>query len=180
MGHLILLDQDSVLADFERGAHDAWQQRYGEAMPVAQPRRHFYLRDDLPEKAQAQWQSLYRSAGFFASLPPVEGAIAAAQQLLAAGNDVRICTSPILDYAHCVREKFDWVAQHLGGDWVERIILTRDKTWVRGDVLIDDKPEISGSLKPVWRHVVYDQSYNRHIRAERVRWADKDSWAQWL
>ena len=34
--------------------------------------------------------------------------------------------------------------EHLGSEFTKRVILTRDKTLVRGDVLIDDKPTIGG------------------------------------
>ena len=51
---------------------------------------------------------------------------------------------------------------HLGKSWVDRIILTRDKTLVRGDILLDDAPQAKGSsLEPVWEHVYFDQPYNR-------------------
>ena len=176
---LILLDQDGVLADFDAGFAAAWQQRYGEAAPIATAdRRHFYIRDDLPAQWHDRLHRLYTAPGFFASLPAVPGAVAAARQLLAAGHDVRICTSPINDYQNCVTEKLHWVAEHLGEDWVARVILSKDKTWVRGDVLIDDKPEISGSLQPVWQHWLYDAPYNRHIpHPHRVCWQDPSSWA---
>jgi hypothetical protein len=36
------------------------------------------------------------------------------------------------------------VEQNLGPEFVERIILTRDKTVVMGDLLIDDKDNIQG------------------------------------
>lgn len=40
--------------------------------------------------------------------------------------------------------QFSWVDKHLGPQFVERIILTRDKTVVLGDLLIDDKDTILG------------------------------------
>lgn len=177
---LILLDQDGVLADFEQGVRQDWQRQFGQPMPMAQ-RHHFYLRDDLAPQYHQNLFQIYSSAGFFANLPPVTGAIDAAQQLLAAGHDVRICTSPITHYRYCMPEKFDWVAQYLGEDWIRRIVLTKDKTWVRGDILIDDKPQIHGSLVPQWQQWIYDQPYNRHVHtAHRVCWTDPASWAMLL
>ena len=38
-----------------------------------------------------------------------------------------------------------------------------DKTLVRGDVLIDDKPHVTGSNAPTWQHLLYDAPYNRDI-----------------
>lgn len=40
--------------------------------------------------------------------------------------------------------QYRWVEQNLGPQFVERIILTRDKTVVMGDLLIDDKDNIQG------------------------------------
>lgn len=40
--------------------------------------------------------------------------------------------------------QYRWVEKHLGPQFVERIILTRDKTVVLGDLLIDDKDTIQG------------------------------------
>lgn len=44
----------------------------------------------------------------------------------------------------CVRVQYAWVEKHLGYDFLEQVILTRDKTLISGDVLIDDKPDILG------------------------------------
>ncbi len=85
-------------------------------------------------------------------------------------TDVFICTSPIKHYKHCPYEKvsrfsvsqhlfcslnkllpflflfaqYAWVEKHLGYDFLEQVILTRDKTLIAGDILIDDKPDILG------------------------------------
>lgn len=40
--------------------------------------------------------------------------------------------------------QYRWVEKHLGPQFVERIILTRDKTVISGDLLIDDKEVIQG------------------------------------
>ena len=40
--------------------------------------------------------------------------------------------------------QYEWVENHLGKDWINRLILTRDKTMINGDVLIDDKINITG------------------------------------
>lgn len=178
---LILIDQDGVLADFEQGVQNIWQRQFGKKLPLNQPRKHFYLADDLPH-LKPQLYKIYSERDFFKNLPPIDGAIEAMHALLGAGHDVRICTAPINAYRYCVGEKFAWVEEHLGTDWVNRIILTKDKTWVRGDILIDDKPSITGSLIPLWQHWIYDQPYNQNIDngLPRVTWTDKSSWASLL
>ena len=86
---LILLDQDGVLADFEQGVRQLWQQTYQQPLPLAE-RKHFYLRDDMPAQFHQQLAQIYSSKGFFASIPPMADGIAAAKRLLQAGHDVRI------------------------------------------------------------------------------------------
>lgn len=46
--------------------------------------------------------------------------------------------------------QYRWVEKHLGPQFVERIILTRDKTVVLGDLLIDDKDTIQGWICFPW------------------------------
>jgi 5'-nucleotidase len=53
---------------------------------------------------------------------------------------------------------------------VARIIVSKDKALVHGDVLVDDKPEIKGALTPAWHHVIFDQPYNRQIGGIRMTW----------
>lgn len=42
----------------------------------------------------------------------------------------------------CVQ--YAWVEKHFGPDFLEQIVLTRDKTVVSADLLIDDRPDITG------------------------------------
>jgi len=60
----------------------------------------------------------------------------------------------------CHSEKAQWVEKHLGSYWLKKLIITKDKTVVYGNVLIDDKHPITGALKPMWDQIVYDQPYN--------------------
>jgi 5'(3')-deoxyribonucleotidase, cytosolic type len=177
---LILLDQDNVLADFESGFRRHWRNRFGEDAPIEGKEHLFYIRDRLPEHLQAYAAELYGTVGFFESLPPVSGAVEAARALLAAGHDVRICTAPVNQYRYCAGEKIAWVEQHLGTEWTRRVIIAKDKTWVRGDILIDDKPNIEGTLPPLWRHRLYDAPHNRHLDVPRIVWTKPDTWADLL
>ena len=177
---LILLDQDNVLADFESGFRRHWRNRFGEDAPIEGKEHLFYIRDRLPEHLQAYAAELYGTVGFFESLPPVSGAVEAARALLAAGHDVRICTAPVNQYRYCAGEQIAWVEQHLGTEWTRRVIIAKDKTWVRGDILIDDKPNIEGTLPPLWQHRLYDAPHNRHLDVPRIVWAQPDTWADLL
>ena len=64
-------------------------------------------------------------------------------------------------------EKLSWVERHLGREFMLRTILTRDKTLVRGNVLIDDKPEVKGVMTPEWEHILFDLPCNRNVPSKR-------------
>lgn len=169
---LILIDQDGVLADFERGFYAAWQAsgHPHPALPLEQ-RRSFYVRDDYPVELRAEVEAIYTAAGFYRDLPLIAGATEALTALLEQGHDVRICTSPLNQYRNCVPEKYEWIERHLGTEFVTRMIVSKDKTIVRGDVLVDDNPSVKGPCQASWRHVLFDQPYNRHAQAPRMTWA---------
>lgn len=40
--------------------------------------------------------------------------------------------------------QYAWVEKHFGPDFLEQIVLTRDKTVVSADLLIDDRVDITG------------------------------------
>lgn len=170
---LILVDQDGVIADFDRGFYEAWQ-KSGHEYPAIelQHRRSFYVKDDYPSALQTHAVDIITAKGFFRDMPPIVGAVESLNQLLELGHDVRICTSPLNTYKNCVQEKYEWVERNLGLDFVSRMIVTKDKTVVVGDILIDDKPSISGTRTPIWKHIIYDQPYNRHVDALRLSWAN--------
>ncbi|MCC3280713.1 hypothetical protein LJ754_16320 [Arthrobacter sp. zg-Y40] len=47
-------------------------------------------------------------------------------------------------------------------DWVERTIIAYDKAVVSGTVLIDDKPNVTGSTKPSSQHLLFTRPYNTY------------------
>ncbi|XP_028812726.1 5'(3')-deoxyribonucleotidase, mitochondrial [Denticeps clupeoides] len=179
----VLVDMDGVIADFEGGFLRKYRARYPREPYVAlRERRGFWvssqygqLRSDLCEKAISIWQS----KNFFLELDPLPGGIEAVKEMDKMENtDVFICTSPIKHYDHCPYEKYAWIEKHLGFDFLERTILTRDKTVVCGDILFDDKPDIIGvEPKPTWEHVLFTACHNKHLppcptRRRLLSWAD--------
>jgi 5'-nucleotidase len=169
----ILVDMDGVLCDYT-GAHMA---KVAERFPhltqyIEQAQFSWKNEEAFPEEARDAIEEIVLEPGFFANLQPIDGAIAAVRALAAAGHDVRICTAPKKIHTYCVPEKYNWVKEHLGQEFVERIIMTRDKTLTQGDILIDDKPEITGAGVPRWEHVVFDQPYNKDVSNRRIDWSN--------
>ncbi|KAB5555240.1 hypothetical protein PHYPO_G00031220 [Pangasianodon hypophthalmus] len=179
----VLLDMDGVIADFEGGFLKKYRQRYPNDPYISlEERRGFWvstqygeLRGDLCDKAISIWES----KNFFMELEPIPGSVEAVKEMAKMKNtDVFICTSPIKHYAHCPYEKYAWVERHLGPDFLEKVILTRDKTIVSGDILIDDKPDIFGvEPNPSWEHILFTACHNKHLPASTTQrrllsWAD--------
>jgi 5'-nucleotidase len=160
----ILVDQDGVLSGFDQAVHTALSKRFPPEKVIAlENRRSFYYAGDYPEDMHDIINQILNTEGFHRSLPVIPGAIQAVKEMIAEGHEVTICTSPLISAPNCAAEKFGWITEHLGHEWLNRTIITRDKTLVRGDILIDDKPEITGEMKPLWQHVIFDAPYNRQV-----------------
>jgi 5'-nucleotidase len=168
---IILMDLDDVLAHYEGGFLREWRTRHPD-MPYVplEDRRTFRNEDQYPAELGALIREIPAALGFHRSLPLIPGAREALTDL-ASRHDVFICTRPFSDYENCVLEKYEWVEEHLGRRWTERMILTRDKTLVHGDILIDDNPEPEGIRVPTWEHIIFDRPYNRSVNGKRrITW----------
>ncbi|HEY4486736.1 MAG TPA: 5'-3'-deoxyribonucleotidase [Candidatus Paceibacterota bacterium] len=171
---IILVDQDGPLANFEQGFLDGWRFQFSDELFIPlEERKTFYLRDQYQKHLREKVESIYFAPGFYKNLPPVDGAIEAIKELVALGYEVMICTSPLGRYENCILEKYQWIEKYLGEDFTKKIILTKDKTLIRGDILIDDKPGVTGIFEPSWEHVIFDYPFNRPIIGKRrINWGN--------
>lgn len=77
--------------------------------------------------------------GFFTKLMPFPGAIDAMWYMLASDKyDVYILTAPSVKNPLCYTEKRIWVEEHLGEEFLERLIISPNKGLSKGHYLIDD------------------------------------------
>lgn len=168
----ILVDMDGVLANFEKGFLNALRALSPEGYFIPlEERSTFYILDQYPREFSRRIQDILHAANFIRDLEPIDGGVKALEEMDSMGIEVFICTSPLNAYQNSVLEKYLWVERHLGRRWTRRIILTRDKTIVLGDILIDDRPAITGAELPRWEHVLYDQPFNRNASGlRRLTW----------
>lgn len=170
---IILIDQDGVLANYQASLHAILRREHPEGpwLPIAALRHH-----DTEKNYPDEWKDIIEEIvlrkGFYRNLAVIEGGKDALEHLLSLGHDVRICTAPKRDFRNCTLEKLEWIDEHFGRKWAERTIITRDKTLVSGDVLVDDKPSVTGVRQPSWEHIFYDQPYNRAEARRRLTWAN--------
>lgn len=167
-GDIVLVDQDDVLTDFtgellrrckERMPDENW-------LPL-EAHTELYFYKQYPEHLREKIFAINCEPGFFRSLQPIPGALDGIREMLALGFDPLICTSQIASQPACVREKMEWILYYLGHDFALRTGINKDKTTVRGRILIDNRPIITGRLIPEWEHVLYDQPHNRHVTNKR-------------
>lgn len=166
---IILVDMDGVIADFEGDFIRLWKAEHPDKEYIdIKDRQGFYLKSQYPKEYHSLVEEIYYAPGFYKNLPIYDGCKDALKRMTGEGHIVYLCTSPMIPQFHnCVLEKYEWVEKHLGTEWVRKLIMAADKTMVKGDILIDDRPEIKGAIKPEWEHVLYDQYYNRSETGKR-------------
>ena len=167
---VILLDMDGVLVDWDAGFVKAW----GGLSPIDR-RKSYAMEDCVPPEYRERAVEVFHRRRFFAELPPRAGAVDAVRRMVGVGLRVYFCTAPVLTSEWCASEKYEWIIRHFGQSAAVRIIMTSDKTAVRGDVLIDNKPRITGAHVPHWQHIIFDAPYNR-AAVDRTRLMAWDRW----
>lgn len=178
----MLVDMDNTIVDWD----GEFIRRYSEASgqdplvveKLVRNREKFEIEENFQASERAQVMEVIASPGFYESLEPLPGAVEALHKMVDEGVDVKLVTAPHpLCAGSCAREKFISVERLLGPEFLERMIITRDKTQVQGDLLVDDKPRVSGSRTPSWKHVLFSQSYNQGMEGKGrlsvwTEWAD--------
>ena len=171
----ILVDMDGVLADWGSEWDKEVQERKAHFLPLTEDQRSFNLFENRSEEEKEVVRQIMNSPGFYSRLGAIPGAAEALNEMLSLRHDVRIVTAPWLTNPTCASDKYDWAERHIGAGWGERTIITKDKTLIRGDYLIDDKPEIVGIEIPEWEHIWFTQPYNRDLNHYRRI----DNWSEW-
>ena len=177
MTPVVLLDQDGPLADFDTAIASVLTSLGCD--PSLLTRSTWHTSRDIenvygPGIADEVVNAVH-APGFFSALPMTRGASHGVRRLLASGCEVFICTSPKLANPSCASDKLSWVATHLP-ELRRNVIVSKDKTLVRGHILVDDKPDIEGTLDPLWHHVLFSTPGNAHSTSplRLASWDDVD------
>jgi len=170
----ILSDLDGCIADW---GHE-WDRHAvlypGLNLPTTEKQTSFDLTLGLSSDGREAVKYIMEYPGFYAALRPIYGAIEALHEMDEAGYDVRIVTSPWITNPTCASDKINWVERFVGAGWGKRVIIASDKTLIRGDILIDDKPEVTGADVPEWEQLFFSQPYNINLTGKRriTNWSD--------
>jgi 5'-nucleotidase len=173
---IVLIDMDGVIAKWLPGViricgqlaaeagipnpltleHASWEMMTGD--PV---------RDEIVAAAMNH-PDLYRL------LEPEDGAVEAVKTLQAEVGEVLFASTAMLSNPMAHSAKAHWTDEIYGDGWHEKLILTHDKTTLRGVVLADDKQKITGRMKPLWQHIVFDRNYNQDTPGPRIHdWSER-------
>ena len=155
---LFLCDVDGVVANFADGFRKNWA---AHGLPPFDWKTWDIFDHVAPEHRQ-HVIPLMSTPGLFRNLEPLPGAIEGVEYLMRR-HEVFFCTSPVVGAHHCATEKLEWLEEQFGRDMSKKTILCQDKTVIRGSVLLDDRPDITGVAVPEWEHVIFSAFYNGHI-----------------
>lgn len=159
----LAVDLDGVVADFEARQYELCAAAGIPLVPYAERTQPYCHDEPGHEEYRDAIRDIVATPGFFRGFDPIPGSIDALHALVDAGVVVMLCSTPLLWPSHSVTEKLGWVEEHLGPDWVDRLVMTRDKSLAWADLLIDDWPTVRNEGRARWRRVVFDQPYNRSI-----------------
>lgn len=175
----ILLDLDGNMVDWGVRWDEILDTLTGaENLPRAANQRSFNLKLGLTPKEQALVDEIFNHPDFYGKLKPIPGAVEAYHKMVEAGHHVQFATSPWWSNPTCLQGKADTVRNFFGEDALKKTILASDKTSMRGNILFDDKPEITGAYTPEWQQVLYDQPYNQDVQLPRIFSWETDEWRQ--
>lgn len=183
---------DNTIADFDGRALEILKERHPEICVSRADLTEFPFAANFPAELKPAIDAMLLEQGFFRSLTPIAGAIEALKAMQGEeGIEVFLCTAPIARSCYCQQEKVEWVRAHLDVDsagtkrqrtadrsrtWVQRMVITSDKSLVRGDLLIDDAPAPKAeNLEPSWEHVWLTQPFNASLQGKRRI----DGWEDW-
>jgi len=162
----ILVDMDDTVADwsanFDSYLDDEWYKALSANIKRKPDRVGFNLHGGCTPEESGIINDIMDIPGFYSELEPIDGAIEALNEMLADGHTVTLVSSPWNTNPTCASDKITWAEEVIGKGWGDRVVITKDKTAVRGDILIDDKPDIKGDYDPQWTQILFNQPYNRY------------------
>ena len=160
---VVLLDTDGVKADFLKHALQVVNRITGKHFtPDSFPSWDIF--DTIGKEHEAACYEEFNKEGFCAGFDVYPGAIEGVQ-LVQEIADVYVVTSPTHSSPFWMWERTQWLKKHFGISH-KNVIHCSAKRLVRGDVLVDDKPDHIADwieVNPEGMGLLWDQPYNRTL-----------------
>lgn len=160
----LLLDQDGVLADFDKAFWDLCQHLEIEMniLSMDDPNRKRFMTDNIMNRKDSNRARQYVDFGkhrWFRDLPIMDGAQEGVAALEDAGIDVWVCTKPLEANWRCRDDKAEWIRQYFP-HLEDKMIFAPDKGLIKGDILLDDAPKVKWFDYAEWEPVVFPHPFN--------------------
>ena len=164
---VLLFDLDGIVTDLVTKWLAVYNRDYHDNLTLADITSWNWDQFVKPEVGKRIYHYLSRP-GFFADLKPIPGAIGTLERLSHRLELVVVTASP----GSGMRDKADWVRQHLPFVPKHNLVVTYRKDLVLGDFMFDDAPR-NLAHTPATR-IIMDYPYNRDFEdAYRVHnWAE--------
>lgn len=152
----ILLDVDGVCADFTAEI----LHRVGSNLTL-EDITQWDLFELMGADKKKRAMNVLKEQYFWRYLPVIDGAQAGYAALVAAGHEVCFATSPWVSCREWGHARREWLKEHFIIS-NEQLIIVNDKSWLSGDVMIDDKPENLTAWQSLntGLAMLYDAPYN--------------------
>jgi len=145
---IVLCDVDGVIANFTAAVLDVVADVTGERHPEAAVDQ-WSIKDAL-RLPPAAWRAVVKeitAPGFAYGIEPYPLAVAGVKRI-AARSDLYFVTSPWWTSNTWMHDRTDWLVKYFGQDQGHKVIHTSHKSVIRGDALIEDKPETLSAWLP--------------------------------
>jgi glycosyltransferase involved in cell wall biosynthesis len=120
---VILIQLEGCLMDCEKGFRKKWKNR-----PILNREKSWNIESCVPTAYSSVAKDISRQKGFFEELDWINGAEEALHGMKSVGFQIFLSlTHQMTEPLSCLQEKMNWVKNHLGEEWVERVILASDK-----------------------------------------------------
>ena len=176
---IVLCDVDGVIADLVKGVLDAIYDATG-------------MRHDPEDVTQwdikaalglsdTTWRTVTRriaEPGFAYHLDAYPDAVAGVKAV-AELAEVVFVTSPWLSSPTWAHDRTEWLVRHFGREQGRKVIHTAEKHHVRGDMLIDDKPETLKNWPGAWP-MLWECPHNRVVELVPMRVCRVSTWPEVL
>lgn len=174
----ILLDMDDVLAEFGNSLLSVYNDKYNDTLTP----NDMVTWDMIPYVKPDCGNDIYelmKTPGLFRNLKPTSQAVDMVQRLIDNNFNILIVSDAPFGHAHSDYvtdnskvsnpgdDKKAWLLEHFPMIPQSNIIFGSLKYYVRGDVLIDDKPDTYEKFSQLGLKVLLmDKPYNRYITTE--------------
>lgn len=152
----ILIDMDDVLADASQGILDIYNSHYGTAYVKSDFENTNLWDGEVKPKYENVRFRLFES-GFFRNLKPKEGGIETVKKLQEKYEIFIV--SAAMEFPNSLKEKHEWLAEHMPFIHWKNMVLCGDKSVVAGDYMIDDHEKNLVSFKGT--SLLFDAIHNQ-------------------